>query len=210
MTPKMISAKLIKSLEQEGFSLEFPGYASNEIRIIEIIKSNNERLLLALPLLLQHKFDYAKIIKHLNGKNKNIFNRLIFITREIFKREKIKSPYLAAIIKKQRIHQKIPAEELEYYSTSFKSSQKQKEIKTKDDLTKLIDMRGTLNLNQALALIYSPGKRRIMDKIFNHEILTNTELKYYYRSIRPLSLAILNENMPKYLRIIESTKKYTS
>ena len=204
----MISAKLIKSLEQEGFSLEFPGYASNESRIIEIIKSNNERLLLALPLLFQHNFDYVRIIKRLNGKNRDIFDRLIFITREILKREKIKSPHLTVIIKKQRIHQKIPAEELEYYYTSFKSSQKQKEIKTKEDLNKQIDMRGTLNLNQALARIYSPGKRRIMDKIFNHETLTNTELKYYYRAIRPLSLAILNENMSKYLRIIESTKKY--
>lgn len=206
----MISAKLIKSLEQEGFSLEFPGYASNENRIIEIIKSNNERLLLALPLLFQQEFDYAQIIKHLNGKNRNIFGRLILITHKIFKREKITSPNLAAIIKQEKIHKKIPADEFEYYYTSFKSSQKQKEIKTKEDLTKQIDMRGTLNLNQALARIYSPGKRRIMDKIFNHETLTNTELKYYYRAIRPLSLAILNENMPKYLRIIESTKKYTS
>ena len=205
----MISAKLIKSLEQEGFSLEFPGYASNESRIIEIIKSNNERLLLALPLLFQHPFDYAKIIKRLDRRKIAIFNRLIFITNEIFKKEKIAFPNLTAIIKQQRIHKKIPAEELEYYYTSFKSSQKQKEIKTEEDLTKQIDLRGILNLNQALARIYSPGKCRIMDQIFNHETLTNTELKYYYRAIRPLSLAILNENLQKYLRIIESTKKYT-
>ncbi len=206
----MISAKLIKSLEQEGFSLEFPSYASDENRIIEIIKSNNERLLLALPLLFRHKFDYAKIIKPLNGKDRNTLNRLIYITAEIFKREKIDPSNLSAIIKKQKIHKKIPADELEYYYTSFKSFQKQKEIKTEESLTKQIDIRGTLNLNQALARVYSPGKRRIMNKIFNHEQLTNTELKYYYRAIRPLSLAILNENMQKYLRIIESTKKYAS
>jgi len=43
----MITAKLIKSLEQEGFALDFPQYTSNEERIIELIKEKNERLLLA-------------------------------------------------------------------------------------------------------------------------------------------------------------------
>ena len=31
----MISARLMKSLEQEGFILDFPGYAFNEEKIIE-------------------------------------------------------------------------------------------------------------------------------------------------------------------------------
>ncbi len=40
----MISARLIKDPEREGFSLEFPGYESNEERIIEILRENNPRL----------------------------------------------------------------------------------------------------------------------------------------------------------------------
>jgi len=69
-------------------------------------------------------------------------------------------------------------------------------------------LRSTLNINKALSIIYSPGKQKIMEKIFNHEPLTNSELKYYYRSIRPLAQSILNEKLQDYLRIIESTKKY--
>ena len=61
----MISAKLIKDLEREGFSLEFPSYESNEERILEILKENNPRLNLAMPLLLQYKFDYKEIINKL-------------------------------------------------------------------------------------------------------------------------------------------------
>ena len=54
----MISAQLIKYLEQKGFSLDFPSYNQIEEPIIEILLENNQRLLLALPLLLQEKFNY--------------------------------------------------------------------------------------------------------------------------------------------------------
>ena len=204
----MISAKLIKSLEQEGFALDFPSYNFNEERIIEILKENNERLLLSLPLLFKNDFDYDKIKKNSSKKDLLTFNKLILISNKIFIKEKINNFHLKMIIQKYSLKQKIKKEECDYHYTSFLEFTKKKEEQKEEHFKEQISLRVKLNLNQAFAKIYAPGKLRIMGKIFKHEKLTNTELKYYYRSIRPLILAILNENMQKYLRIIESTKKY--
>lgn len=205
----MISAKLIKSLEKEGFSLEFPDYAFNEERMIDILKEENERLLLALPLLLQYEFDYAKIISKLNLKQAKILKKLIIIASRIFEKEKIDQTQLKSIIKQHSLKYKIPAKEFTYYYSNFKNFLKNNEREDEKKLIAQTDIRSKLNLNQSLSTIFSPGKQRIMEKIFNHEPLTNTELKYYYRSIRPLLQAILNENLRNYARIIEATKKYT-
>ena len=205
----MISAKLMRSLEQEGFALDFPAYASNEERIIEIIQEKNERLLLALPLLFQYQFDYTRITKQLKKEEIEKLNEIIFITSELLRKEKISNHHLEAIIKQYSLGTKISKTELEYYYASFKEFLKNRQKTEESSLIAQISIRGTLNINQALAKIYSPGKLRIMNKIFNHEKITNTELKYYYRSIRPLILSILNENMQKYLRLIENAKKYT-
>ncbi len=205
----MISAKLIKSLEKEGFSLEFPDYMSNEERMIDILKEKNERLLLALPLMLQYEFDYARIISKLTLKQIKILNRLITIANRIFEKEKISQIQLKLIIKQHSLKYKIPAEEFTYYYDNFKYFQKNKEGEKEKELIAQTDIRSKLNLNQSLATIFSPGKLRIMEKIFKRESLTNTELKYYYRSIRPLLQAILNENLHNYAQIIETTKKYS-
>lgn len=205
----MISAKLMKSLEQEGFALEFPGYASNEERIIEILKEDNSRLLLALPLLLKYDFNYEKIKRKIRFKKIfKKFNQIILFTNKIFIKEKIGNSHLKKIIQKYSLKQETPEEEFNYYYGSFQEFNKKAEVQREENLKEQIALRGKLNLNQALSEIFSPGKLRIMDKIFNHEILTNTEIKYYYKAVRPLILAILNENQQKYLRIIESTKKY--
>ena len=205
----MISAKLIKSLEKEGFALDFPRYSSNEERITEIIKEKNERLLLALPLLLKFEFDYEKIKKNLSKKTLSTFNKLIIISNKIFIKEKENNSWLKEIIKKNYFKKKIKKNEWDYYYNSFREFKKNKETLTEEHFKEQINLRGKLNLNQALSKIYSPGKLKIMEKIFGHEKLSNTELKYYYRSIRPLILAILNENLQRYIRIIESTKKYS-
>ena len=205
----MISAQLIKSLEKEGFSLEFSEYASNEERMIDILKEENERLLLALPLLLQYQFDYATIISKLKLQKIKIFNRLIIIANNIFEKEKIDNAHLLLIIQKHSFARKIPKEEFAYYYSNFESFQKNKEKEEEKKLIAQTDIRSKLNLNQSSSTIFSPAKRRIMEKIFNHEPLTNTELKYYYRSIRPLLHALLNENLRNYARIIEATKKYS-
>lgn len=201
----MITAKLIKSLEKEGFSLEFPDYASNEERIINLLKLDHPRLLLAIPLLLRYKFNYAAITKKLTTEQIKTFHHLMSIARSLFENEKIDTTPLKSIIKKR---EKIAAQELEYYHHSFTQSLKNKEQQEEKIRITQTAIRSKLNLNQSLSAIFSPAKRRIMENIFNHEPLTNTELKYYYRSIRPLLQAILNENMCNYLHLIESTKKY--
>ena len=116
------------------------------------------------------------------------------ISSGIFELAGIDSSHLKKIIKENKIKEKIKKEEF-------------KKDKDESYLKEQIKMRGKLDMNKSLSNLYSPGKLRIMDKIFNHEPLTNTELKYYYRSIRPLNLAVLNQDMQKYVRILESIRK---
>src|SRR3989338_1179181 len=87
----MIPAKLIKDLEKIGFQLDFPTYKSNEDRIFEILKTNNQRLFLAIPLILQYNFNYDIIINKLSSLNKHeadrlirLFNKILIITNKIF------------------------------------------------------------------------------------------------------------------------------
>ena len=47
----MIPAKLIKDLERIGFQLDFPTYKTNEDRIFDTLKTDNQRLFLAIPLI---------------------------------------------------------------------------------------------------------------------------------------------------------------
>ncbi|MDP2909447.1 MAG: hypothetical protein Q8N77_06605 [Nanoarchaeota archaeon] len=203
----MIPAKLIKDLEKKGFGLEIPGYASDEEEIIDILKTKSQRIYLAIPLLLQQNIDYRRITSKLNAKLKKEFNKIIIIADKIFKSEGLDNKHLKEIIRKYKLKAEITKNEYEYYHESFKESKKAKKPE-ETLLEEQIKTRSKLDTNKALSNIFSPGKIRIMEKIFNHEQLTNTELKYYYKSIRPLILSILNESLQKYVRIIESIKKY--
>jgi len=208
----MIPAKLMKELEKEGFSLELPGYETNEKKIIEILKENNPRLYLAIPLLLRKKIDYKKITSALKKRKDGKiltkeFNSIIAIAIRIFKEENIDNKHLQKIILENNIKEQPQTSELNYYHGAFTEALRSKEKTKEEDLEEEIRLRGKLNTNKALAEIYAPAKRRIMKKIFNHEKLTDTELKYYYRAIRPISRAILNDNLQKYLHLIENTKK---
>lgn len=199
----------MKSLEEEGFTLEFPRYESNEQRIIELIKEKNERLFLALPLLLRYASSYEEIRKHLTSQEIKILNKHIIIARSLFKDENIDFTYIQKIIQQYNLSAPIKKKEYTYYHSAFTEALQKKKGTEQQILTTQIDLRTKLNLNKSLTILYSPAKRRIMEKIFNHELLTNTELKYYYRAIRPLIAAILNEQLQKYLRLIDSTKKYS-
>ena len=210
----MIPAKLIKDLEKIGFQLDFPTYKSNEDRIFEILKTNNQRLFLAIPLILQYHFDYDMIINKLSSLNKNEadrlikqFNKILIITNKIFTLESLNYD-IQNTIDRYSIKEDIKDEEFKYYYDSFKDfSRRTTDIKD-ERFRENIKFRGKLDTNKSLSEIFSPAKRRIMEKIFQHEKLTNTELKYYYKAISPLIHAILNESMDQYLRIIDSSKKY--
>ena len=201
----MISAKLIKDLERRGFTLDFPSYGSIEEEIIEIIKEKNFRLYLALPILLMERFDYPWVMQKLDKGSLKEFNRILLISNKIFKSEGIDNSHLKEIAK--RISWKISKKEIDYYSDSFKEYLKNREKSKEDILKEQIIIRSKLNTNKALAVLFAPAKIRIMEKIFKHEALSNTELKHYYKAIRPLIHATLNEEMRDYIKIIESVKK---
>ena len=204
----MISAKLIKDLEQRGFGLDFPGYSSLEEEIIEILRAKNERLLLALPLLLQQEFDYVSIKRKIRRQLLQRFNHIILLSSHLFRRAGVAGEHLQKIIKAERITGKISPAEFDYY---FKALQSALQSVQQDSISRKmqsVDMRRTLDMNKALAILFAPAKIRIMEKIFNHEKLSNTELKYYYRAIRPIIAAIGNKQLQDYVQSIEGTKKY--
>jgi len=203
----MIPAQLIKELEKEGFDLNFPAKYSNEEKIIKILHEGNERLKLALPLLLRYDFDYRKIILKLNKEQLAEFNKILIITARIFKNEDIENTTLNEIIIKGKLRCEIKKSEFDYYYSSFKDYKKNSEEKSEQNKILLVRDRSNLNTNMALSKIFSPAKMRIMENIFNREPLTNTELKYYYGSIRPLIKSITNENLQDYVRIVDSLKK---
>lgn len=203
----MIPARLIKDLEKKGFSLEFPSYSSNEEEIIEILRQKNERLYAAIPILLIDKFDYDRIKTKLNKSQAMQLNRIILIAENIFAHEGI-SNNLKGIIKENNIRQKIIKGEIEYYKSIFAEAKERRISKEEGLHEKELEIRSVANESKAMSTIFSPGKIRIMGKIYSHEPLTNTELKYYYRSIRPYIHAMLNESFRKYVGIIESSKKY--
>lgn len=211
----MIPAKLIKDLEKIGFQLDFPAYKSNEDRIFEILKANNQRLFLAIPLLLQYNFNYDIIINKLSSLNKHEanrltmqFNKILIITNKIFILESLNNHDIQNAIDRNSIKEDIKDEEFKHYYDSFKDFSRRTTDIEDEKLKKNIKLRGKLNINRSLSEIFSPAKLRIMEKIFQHDKLTNTELKYYYKAIRPFIRAISNESMNQYLRIIDSSKKY--
>ena len=162
------------------------------------MKEKNPRLYLALPILLTEHFDYSKL--KLDKNSLKEFDKIMIISKMIFDKEGIDSSHLNA-------KDKASKKEIDYYYGAFKEYLKGRQRAEEDKLKEQVAIRSKLNTNKALAEIFAPAKIRIMDKIFRHEKLNNTELKYYYKAIRPLIHAILNEDMKDYIRIIESVKK---
>jgi hypothetical protein len=141
-------------------------------------------------LLLKEDIDFSKL------KRSKKLDEIICIAKWIFKKEGIPYNHLKGkMIKSQ------------YYYDRFKEAAIKAEEKEDKQIAKQIEFRSNLRKNESLEQIFAPAKMRIMEKIFNHERLTDTELKYYYRSIRPLIHSIMNSDMRDYLKIVETTKK---
>ena len=202
----MPSAKLIKALEREGFYLDFPEYESNEELILSILKENNFRISLSLPLFIRKEISYEKISSKLKAKEKKEFDKIILISEKIYRKEGIESN-LRNTIKQNKIKAKFSEQEFIEFYDSFKECISRLNKNEEKLIEKQSKLRLNLDLNKSLAILFSPGKLRIMGKIFNHIKLTNSELKYYYRSISNINRAIFNPVVQDYLRVIEITKK---
>jgi hypothetical protein len=204
----MPSAKLIKALEKEGFELEFPSYDSNDEIIIEILREDNLRLRLSLVLFLYQSFDYKNIISKLNSEEIKEFNRIILISKNIYSQNNVEND-LDRIIRENKIKMEYTKQDFDNFYAAFKEAMLRKNKEAEKIIQKQSKLRLNLDLNQSLQVLFSPAKVRIMQKMFNYEKLTNTELKYYYRAISNINKAVLNPSLQDYLRIIEISKKYT-
>ena len=115
----MPSAKLIKALEREGFFLEFPGYSSKEGLIAEILKEDNPRIRISLPLFLMEPIDYKGTTSKINAAQKKEFNKAIIISEKIYKAEGIEND-LKRLIKENKLKASFSKQEFEEYYNSFK------------------------------------------------------------------------------------------
>ncbi|MFW5846849.1 MAG: hypothetical protein ACOCUU_01695 [Nanoarchaeota archaeon] len=197
--------ELIKSLEREGFRLDYPDNYSIEDKIIKILKEKEKRLYLAIPILLEKNFDYEKIKKRLlKLKEGEIllreFNKIILITKEIFKKTKRNSKTLEKLIKEENIKEKFTNAEFEYYFKEFKESKETAETRYLDKTE--LSKRTNLEMQRALENIFSPAKIRILKKIYEFKDLTSSEKTYYYRDIKPMIDSILNNELQDYLKLI--------
>jgi hypothetical protein len=202
--------ELIKSLEREGFKLNFPSSMSNDEKIIAILKENDDRLNLAIPFLLEKEFDYTLIrdslLKIKNGKEILIaFNKNILISKEIFRKLKKDTAKLDEIIQKNKISGKLNEKEVSYYFDEYKESKLELE-RSKFENNNLED-RKKIESFDALKNIFSPAKLKIMRKIYEFKDLTPTEKMYYYRDIKPLIDSVLNKSLQEYVEIVRDNRK---
>ncbi len=202
----MPEAKLIKALEREGFFLEFPLYQTREEIIIDILKEGNQRIFLSLPLFLRGSFNYQEIVSRISNKEKLLFDKTIVISERIYRKERIQND-LKAFIQANKIKAKFSGNEFKEFYREFQEVQLKKQEGEQKDIQEQSRLRLQLNLQQSLRVLFSPAKLRIMNAIFNHQPLTNTELKYYYKAISSINRAILNRGLQDYVGLVETVKK---
>ncbi len=208
----MPTYSLIEGLKKQGFEIDYPDRFTNDEKIIAILKEKEKRLYLAIPLLLEQKFSYRKIIEKLSKEKtgKELikeFNKIILTSSEIFKKEKRDYTLLLKIIKKNKIKNSSWIKEYDYYLEEYQLSKLaiQKRIFERDEFS----YRSNIDTMKALNKIFAPAKIRILNQIYNYEKLTPSERSYYYRSIKPIINAISNSNLQSFLEIIKNKKLRT-
>ncbi len=205
----MADARLIKALEREGFFLEFPLYQSQEEIITAILKDGNPRILPSLPLFLRSSFNYAKVISRISKRERKVFDKAIGISARIYRKEKIEGR-LRELIRKHGIKARFTEGEFKEFYEAYQEAQLKKRGEEQREIEEQSRLRLRLDLQESLQTLFSPAKLRIMEAIFNHRPLSNTELKYYYKAISPINRAVLNKALQGYLQVIENVKKRRS
>ncbi len=171
-----------EKLNRAGYSMI--GTEDIEGLIIELIKTNNERYLKAIPYLIYlHKPNIDSILS--KTKNKKLLRELITITGKIFTEEKIPItlPTTDEDTKKTTLN-------YEEFKQEFRM-QKQRGEKTEllSDKERIYSERNT---QLWLSQLFTTKEKEIILKLFDEQPLTKTEYEYYSRKTKKKLNAIAN------------------
>ena len=154
-----------------------------------------------------HSFNYQTIVSQILREEKRLFDEAILISEALYEKEHIEHT-LGEVIRKNNLRAKFSEKQFEEFYSSFREARLARNREEQKSIEKQSRLRLNLDLNNSLRVLFSPAKIRILNKIFNHELLTNTELKYYYRAISNINKSVLNVSLQSYLRVIEMSKKH--
>jgi hypothetical protein len=211
----MISAKLMKELEKEGFELNFPKYESKKEILLDIIRTNNMRLLTPFIFLIsklneKEIFDLYNEIKKSSDKVELVrFRTYLKLTIGTLKRAKQKIPESIKKIGNKLILEKNVTEMLteEDYKINLKRMKEFRDARDSKIALKFANDSTNFIFNTKLIKLFPEGKRKILKKIISHEQLTRSEYNYYSSRIKPIIEAILDDDIKTYLKSALKTKK---
>jgi len=132
----MTTAELFRELEQRGFDLDFPSARSAEEIILELLKEKNERLKLAIPLLLREPFEYGRLRGKLSPDLKKQLDKIILISEQIFRKEGLEQGHLLEMIKENKLKAAIPKAELQYYLDALRGRDSGRRARRKSRLAR--------------------------------------------------------------------------
>lgn len=163
-----------KVFEEHGYSL-FRVHETEDA-IIDAIKSEDQRYLYGIPLLIERsEIDYNYLLE--KAKKESITERLLevlSISSKIIKNSEKRSD-IDAIISKKKIRIKFNISEFEEIYNRYQKKDKN-----------LFPS----NVNYFLSFLFAKKQRDILYKVKKREVLTKTEKEYYSRVIKKKIRAI--------------------